>query len=132
MRSPAFSLVYGIKPLASASGRQIYLKRAAGLFYDRMALSLDDNRCAGPDESTDYMFRSLGAGDFPVYYVAGEEGIAVYDSALSPPAARKWPITIVEKTIRNEPHFEGRMQDYNSRGISSAQLLLSDLKACGD
>jgi hypothetical protein len=62
LRSPAFSLVYGIKPLASVSGRQIYLKRAAGLFYDRMALSLDDNRCAGPDESTDYMFRALEPG----------------------------------------------------------------------
>lgn len=132
LRSPAFSIVHGIKPLASAFGRQIYLKRATGLNYDRMALSLDDNRCTGPDARTDYMFQSLGAGDFPVYYIAGDEGIAVFDNPLSPPAVGKWPITIAERTTRGEPHFGRRKQDYNSRGISSTQLPLSDLKPCED
>jgi hypothetical protein len=132
LRSPAFSLVYGIKPVASVLGRQIYLKRAAGLNYDRMALSLNGDRCADPDTSTDYLFASLGAGEFPVYYVAGEKGIAVYDHPLSPPADGKWSIVIEEKTIVGEPHFGRRPQDYNSRGISSTQLLLSDLKPCSN
>lgn len=122
---------YGVKPIVLADGQRLYLKREVGLHYDRTALSLNSDRCIGPNDATDYVFSSLGAGELPLYYQTGKNDVVVYDSHLNLPGRTNWMITIRQERLLGQPHFGGRKEDYTSRGISRIEIPLSELSACG-
>jgi hypothetical protein len=130
MQQPFSPHSYGIKPVVLADGQKIYLKREAGLHYDRTALSLNGDRCIGPNDATDYVLSTLGAGESPLYYLLGKNEVTVYDSKLSAPTRLNWTLTIKQETLLNEPHFGGREEDYESRGISKVEVSLRELYAC--
>jgi len=121
---------YGVKPIVLADGLKLYLKREVGLHYDRAALSLNSDRCIGPNDATDYMFSNSGAGEFPLYFQPGKNSIIVYDFGLNSPSRTKWTVTIKQESLLNEPHFGGREEDYQTRGISKVEISLSELSAC--
>jgi hypothetical protein len=121
---------YGIKSIAAVDGRTVYLKREVGSFFDETALSLNSDRCVGPNDDADYMFVELGAGESPLQYAVRPDGLVVYGSTLRPPAHSAWTLAIHQQEIRNEPHFGGRDEDYVAKGASKAQLVLADLQTC--
>jgi hypothetical protein len=121
---------YGVKPIVLADGQKLYLKREVGLHYDRAALSLNSDRCIGPNDVTDYVFSSSGAGEFPLYFQPGKNAMIVYDSGLNSPSRTNWTITIKQESLLNEPHFGGREEDYHARGISKVEISLSELSVC--
>ena len=85
LREPLFPLQHGIKQVALTNGQVLYLKReAAGLFYDRLGLSMNGERCKRLDENRDYIFTSMGAEVFPVYFIPGAGMITVYAPLASP------------------------------------------------
>jgi hypothetical protein len=121
---------YGIKSIAAVDSRTLYLKREVGSFFDRTALSLNGDRCVGPNDDADYLFVERGAGESPLYYAVRPDGLVVYDSTLRPPARSAWTLAIQQQELRGEPHFGGRDEDYVAKGASKAQLLLADLQTC--
>ena len=122
---------YGLKPIVLADGQKLYLKREVGLHYDRTALSLNSDRCIGPNDATDYVFSSSGAGEFPLYCQPGKNEVIVYDSRLNLPSRTTWTISIRQERLLNEPHFGGREEDYKAKGISRVEIPLSELSVCG-
>ncbi len=121
---------YGIKSIAAVDGQTLSLKREVGSFFDRTALSLNGDRCVGPNNDADYIFIELGAGESPLYYTVRPDGLVVYDSTLRPPAHGAWTLAILQQELHGEPHFGGHGEDYVAKGVSKAQLLLADLQAC--
>lgn len=121
---------YGLKPIVLADGQKIYLKREVGLHYDRAALSQNSDRCIGPNDEADYVFSGTGAGELALFFRPGKNSMVVYDSALDSPSRTRWTTSIKQESLLHEPHFGGQEADYHSRGISKAEISLSELSAC--
>jgi len=121
---------YGIKTILMPDGQKIYLKRPAGAFYDRLSLSLNGDRCVGPDDKTDYRFVSQGAGSYPIYYRPEKNVLTVYASELDPPSTKQWKIQ-----INQVPLDVGALQrlerDYEQIGVLRTEVPTDALGPCG-
>jgi hypothetical protein len=114
---------YGAKAIANVSGTTVYLKREAGLRFDRLSLSINGDRCIGPNDNTDYVFRALGAGDYPISYVQRQSGLVIYGE-LNPPQNSQWPLEVEQRKLANGAGV------YRHVGSFEAQIRITELHPC--
>ncbi len=86
---------YGVKSVTNINGKTIYFKREVGIRYDRTALSFSGDRCQGPNDDTDYVLSSLGAGEYPLHFSITNNEMSVYED-VNKPKKMVWPIKIIE------------------------------------
>ena len=115
----------GVFPVLLSDGTKAFFKRAAtGVTggHNRTALSLDGNRCHGPDSSVDHVFESDHA--FPVFYSLADHRIELYVTmAISQPTKARWPIAVTIHTLTPVEAIE-LQASYRERNLSIADIRL--------
>ena len=122
---PAVPTVYAMKQIRLNSGQTVYLKRqASSMNHDHLSLSLNGDRCRDEDWNIDFRFRSLDAPDEPVYYVAGDNTLTIFDT-LDEPTQLKWPFKVRQETLplKIEQHS-------HDSTVSVVEIRASDLTSC--